>query len=112
MLIACDIDLEDYVAHRTLLGLLKGVGPKAYNGIRDKVVNHSLNYMDLFYNPLPDGIFTSSENSALNKARTICKIISEWHSDDTISGRIADVTALLNDYTNQPEIAKWQELVS
>lgn len=110
--IACDLDLEDYVAHRTLLGLLKGIGPKAINGIRDKVVNHTLNYMDLFYNPLPDGIFTSGEIRALKKARDVCEAISGWHSDDIISSRIADIVALMNESINQPEIAQWEVLVA
>jgi len=112
MRIACDIELKDYVVHRTLLGLLKGVGPKAYNGIRDKVVNNGLNYMDLFYNPLPDGIFTTSEIRALNKARDVCETISDWSPDDLISERIEDVITLLSEQMSQPEIAKWNEVVS
>ena len=104
--------MEDYVAHRTLLGLLKGVGEKAYNGIRDKVVNNALNYMDLFYNPLHTQLFTPIEIRALNKARDVCAIVSQWHSEDTISERISDVERLLKDYSNRPQIEKLQEFVS
>jgi len=107
--IACDTELEDYVAHRTLLGLLKGVGITTCNKIRNKVLENQLNYMDLFYNPLPQGIFTTVEKSALNKARDICAVIAKLHPHDSIDNIIHIVIELLNEYINQPDIAQWND---
>jgi DNA helicase-2/ATP-dependent DNA helicase PcrA len=46
---------EDYVAHRSLLGLLRGVGVGTCISIKEKVVASNLNYRNLFYQPLPNG---------------------------------------------------------
>ncbi len=48
---------EDYIAHRSLLGLLPGVGLGTCNSIKQKVVANNLNYRDLFYQPLPNAVF-------------------------------------------------------
>jgi DNA helicase-2/ATP-dependent DNA helicase PcrA len=94
--VACDQDLQDYIAHRTLLGLLRGVGKAAYIGIRKKVVLHNLNYLDMFYNPIPSGVFTSVEVKALNKVREVCQQLLRWSSDDRVVDRIGTIESLLS----------------
>lgn len=109
--IACDLNLEDYVAHRTVLGLLKRVGPKAINGIRDKVIEHNLNYMDTFYNPLPENIFSTAEKTALRKARDICHAMQEWNEDDTITDRLDAIAALVEEHFDLEAVEEWRALV-
>lgn len=88
-------DSEDYVAHRVLLGLPPGVGVGTCNQIANTVVSANLNYRDVFYAPLPTGVFSGRALSAVNKARTTCAQISQWQSTDTIQQRFDDTRALL-----------------
>lgn len=95
MRVACDLSLQDYVAHRLLLGLPKGIGKATCNNIRTKVISYNLNYLDLFYNPLPNGIFTALEFKAINRARGLCSQIKDWHPEDTLAQRSRDVIEFL-----------------
>ena len=67
--IACDPD--DYVAHRTILAVTQGVGIVTCRRIADTVINHNLNFRELFYQPLPTGVFPTRETNALNAARAV-----------------------------------------
>jgi DNA helicase II / ATP-dependent DNA helicase PcrA len=93
--IAADLKLTDYIAHRTLLGLLVGVGQKTRYSIRRKVTDKILNYIELFYNPLPEGVFTGGEIKALTKARELCELISGWSGKDTLIARKDEICELI-----------------
>jgi DNA helicase-2/ATP-dependent DNA helicase PcrA len=86
---------NDHVAHRTLLGFGAGVGIVTCNNIADKVVSNNLNFIDLFYNPLPGGVFTSREVTALNKARNNCGLLTAWQRTDTLTQRDPDIQNFL-----------------
>ena len=64
---------EDYLAHRTLLGLLPNVGLTTCAGIKSKLVSNNLNFRDLFYQPLPPGVFTARETAAIQRLADICR---------------------------------------
>jgi len=53
--IVCNSD--DYLAHRLILGLWPNVGPTICDRIASLVIGNNLNFKDIFYNPLPNGIF-------------------------------------------------------
>jgi DNA helicase-2/ATP-dependent DNA helicase PcrA len=106
MRIACDRD--DYVAHRVLLGLLPGVGVGTCGAIADSVIQHSLNYRRLFYEPLPAAIFKGRPLKALNAVRAICAQILGWQETDDIGGRVAEVSGLLSANFSPAEAATWQ----
>ena len=72
---------NDYIAHRTILGIRTGVGVGTTHQIRTAVVTQNLNYRDLFYHPLPTGVFTGRSLAALNSARAVCNQISQWDDD-------------------------------
>src|SRR5437667_12781557 len=66
-------DGNDYVAHRTLLGVRDGVGIGTCNAICEAVIGAGgLNYRRIFYDPLPGGVFSARALRALNAARTVC----------------------------------------
>jgi DNA helicase-2/ATP-dependent DNA helicase PcrA len=59
---------DDYVAHRTLLGLIRGVGNSTCRSIGVKAASANLNFRDLFYMPIPQGVFDRREEGALAAA--------------------------------------------
>ena len=66
--IACDT--TDYIAHRTILGLIHGVGIKTQTAIADQAILNNLNYRSIFYDRLPAGVFTGRVLTAINQARS------------------------------------------
>lgn len=103
---------HDYVAHRTLLGLKRGVGVRACNGIATAAINANLNYRDLFYEPLPDGVFSTREDRALAGARDVCAEIAEWSADDALEDRKEDLDRLIRQVLG-PDVdgAPWEDYV-
>ena len=78
---------DDYVALRTLLKLRRGVGVGTAASIADTAISEDLNYHDLFYEPLPEGVFTGRAASALNGAREVTAELQDWSADDTLGER-------------------------
>ncbi|MBN1833426.1 MAG: ATP-dependent helicase [Deltaproteobacteria bacterium] len=86
---------SDHVAHRTILGLPAGVGVVTCNNIANKVVVNNLNFIDLFYNLLPGGVFNARETTVLANAQNNCGMIAGWQPIDTYGQRDADIQAAL-----------------
>lgn len=109
--IACDSDLQDYIAHRTILGLLAGVGLTTVNNIRNKVIANNLNYLDLFYNPLPSKIFNGRETKAIEQLRNICNELCNWQSSDIISDRSESIKHLIEENFDNVDVQDWSSYV-
>jgi|SRR5262245_60712270 len=88
---ASDCNPEDYVAHRSLFGLLRGVGIGTCISIKEKVIRNNLNYRDLFYQPLPNGVFSNREANAIQRITEICARLVGWTGDDTLADRAAEL---------------------
>jgi len=104
--IVCDMD--DYIAHRLILGLRSGVGIGTCNAVAQMTISHSLNYRDIFYNPLPAGVFTGRALAAVNRARHVCAVISAWQRTDTLVQRLPDISAVATSTFNAAEAQKWE----
>jgi DNA helicase II / ATP-dependent DNA helicase PcrA len=105
---ACDGD--DYVALRVLLGLLGGVGISTCAAIADAAIAAHANYRDLFYAPLPNGVFSTRQERALGRVRVITGQIAGWTADDTLALRGAEARALLErEYADADQA--WDDLV-
>jgi len=100
-LLRCICEPDDYFAHRLILGLPPHIGPGICNNIANLVSKNNLNYRDLFYNPLPLGIFKGPELTALNNARAICAEISNWQPSDTLHNRLLKFYDLMNNIYGQ-----------
>lgn len=99
---------NDYVSHRSILGLRNGVGVGTCNGVCEKVIATNLNYRDIFYNPLPSGAFSGRELAALNQARTICTTIMTWQRTDTMNVRAVDLDQIVQTNLTSADFATWQ----
>ena len=100
-------DGNDYVAHRQILGLRPGVGPGICNGIAQAVVANNLNFRDIFYHPLPAGVFSGRQPSALSHARDVCARVSDWHPTDTLSEHSAGISDIISGIFGQPAVQEW-----
>lgn len=101
-------DMHDYVAHRLVLGLRSGVGIGTCDTIAAAVIDHALNYRDIFYDPLPAGVFSGRSLTALNHARQVCGQVSAWQRNDTLTQRIADIASLLTSTFDAAEAHNWR----
>ena len=100
-------DPNDYVAHRLLLGLRSGVGTGTCDSVAASVIDHALNFREIFYNQIPAGVFTARALSAINHVRQVCAGISTWQRDDTITHRIPDIANFLSCAFNPVEAQNW-----
>lgn len=100
---------NDYVAHRLLLGLIPGVGVGRCNKIVDSVIEHHLNYADLFHNfwRPPKEIFDTSCLNAIDKAYRICGKISEWEKTDTLNQRMEQIADIVQQIFGIPSAEAW-----
>lgn len=107
------INSHDYVALRALLGLRRGVGVRACNGIATSAINANLNYRDLFYEPLPDDVFSTREERALAAARDVCLELAEWSADDALEDREEDLDRLIRQVLSQDaDVGLWEDYVA
>lgn len=109
--IACDKNRSDFIARRIILGTPKGVGSGTCNTIRQKTIDNNLNYLDIFYQPLPEKIFTGRVLSALNQARKICQQVSDWQDTDTLLMRSEAISQIIVEAFEQIHAAEWAEYI-
>jgi superfamily I DNA/RNA helicase len=103
---------EDYVAHRLILGLRPGVGPVTCNNVAESTIQHNLNFHDLFYQPIPNGVLQQRELLALNHARQICGTIEGWSTDETLENHGEDITNLVGNIFGEQAALGWKEVIT
>jgi DNA helicase II / ATP-dependent DNA helicase PcrA len=99
---------DDYVALRTLLTLLRGVGIATAVRIANTAISEDLNYRDLFYAPLPEGVFSGASATALRRARDICAELLEWGPEDQLDARADDLDRVLEMIFGSEPDADWR----
>jgi DNA helicase-2/ATP-dependent DNA helicase PcrA len=103
---------NDYVAHRALLGLRRGVAVGKCRQVFDAVIGANLNFRSIFYNALPGGVFTGHSLTTINHARTTCAGLAGWATSDTIAQRNAEITQFITTHFNTTEAAHWQSFIA
>ncbi|MBZ4335063.1 3'-5' exonuclease [Corallococcus sp. AS-1-12] len=103
--IACNGN--DYVAHRTLLGVLPRIGISTCNGIAEKALVNNLSYIALFKQKPPPDIFTNREAQALSRAVSICEAVSAWAPEDSIGDRKDEISEILLMHLNPEAVDAW-----
>lgn len=109
--IVCDKGRSDYVARRTILGLLPGVGKITCGRIAEAVVEHNLNYGDIMHRPLPSGVFRGRELSSLNRTRAILAEIAPWCSTDQLSERSEQMLAIISSVLGERAVECWENAI-
>jgi len=105
---------NNYVAHRTILGLIHGVGVPTCFQIGQKAIANNLNYRNLFYTGCPARMFAARENAAIRKATAVFSIISSWNTNDLLQARYLEIAAILQANISPALLAtyvpEWQSL--
>ncbi len=96
-LLSIVVDPQNYVAHRTLLGIRKGVGVKTCTEIAHAVITKNRNFRELFYGVVPDGLVSNRARSAIATAAGVCADISSWHGEDALADRLDDICRLVDE---------------
>lgn len=104
-------DDGDYIALRTLLGLLSGVGLTTTNAIADNAVQANQNYRNLFFEPLPDNVFGRREMTALERIRAFTMAVVDWSGEDTLASRGPQLIQLFALCYGQPVVDMWNSIV-
>ncbi|HUV86119.1 MAG TPA: ATP-dependent helicase [bacterium] len=109
---------HDYLAHRTLLQLLSGVGIKTIINIGNKCAENVFDFINLFYNPEPPAWLDTVATKAISRAKSILDYISTWSMEDPLFERAEDIHAFLTELlftrirrTYDP-VEKWGSLYS
>lgn len=103
---------EDYFAHRLLLGLYPGIGIRTCNNIARIVLENNLNYKDLFYNQIPEGIFTSQQVRCIDHIKSICHVIRNWNKQSTYLQIEQDILRIIFGVWGENGSARWSEFLS
>jgi len=112
--VACDLALQDYVAHRLIFGLPKGIGIKTCVNVRNKVAEHNLRFLEIFYYEPPPGVFSTRELSAIRRAHTIFSEIQSWSENDAIADRYSMIAQMISAAFDGEEAThrdQWVQLV-
>jgi len=103
---------DDYVAHRLILGLRQGVGSTTCNNISESAILNNLNFRNLFYNPLPNGVFSRREITALNHAREVCRSINDWSSNETLLAHQSDIENIVTNIIGEQAVSEWNNKIN
>ena len=85
------INQEDWLAHRALLSMKRGLSHNSVHLICQKLIDHNLNIKKLIYEEFDSDHFTRRVNSLLNVIRPICLALMDWDKNDSIADRIEDL---------------------
>ena len=110
---------QDYVAHRAILGIHDGVGCQTCQRVAEAINNANLNFRDLFYVPLPGGVFGIRESGALTRASGVCQQVATWNLADRMAVRAPDIENLISAILRADRrkagadaVAEWRTLVA
>jgi DNA helicase-2/ATP-dependent DNA helicase PcrA len=92
---------ENYVAHRTLVGIRRGVGSSTCTEIARAVVANNRNYRELFYGPIPEGLLSPRARSAVIAAADVCAELVEWSKEETLGDRLDDLCRHVDDVRSE-----------
>lgn len=104
-------DSNDYVAHRVLLGTPRGIGQGTTISITNKVIASNLNYRNIFYQPLPNNVFTNRESNAINKAIGNIIAVNDWNLNEDLNQRAGDIDQIILNNFTQTEVTDWRNQI-
>jgi DNA helicase-2/ATP-dependent DNA helicase PcrA len=102
-------DGNGYVAHRVVLGLVRGVGVATCNAIASATVANNLNYRALFHDPLPADVFNARQTAALTSARDFIARFEDWEPEDELGMRDGAIQDLLEERLGAEARDAWRE---
>ncbi|MGH7812578.1 MAG: ATP-dependent helicase [Candidatus Binataceae bacterium] len=111
-------DAPDYIAHRSLISLMSGVGSPTAVTLGDLCLQNNQNFRDLFYLANQPVWLTGRAATVAERLRTTTNVIGSWDLGDTIDMRAQDILQLMLDqiFTNTVAAAaassSWNAIVA
>jgi len=102
---------HDYMAHRLILGLRRGVGVGTCSDIARTVIAENLNYRDLFYGPVSEDLFPGRQGRAISGAQDVIAEVNEWGPEDTLASRADGIEAIVSRVRGDDAVSEWLEYV-
>src|SRR5262245_49765322 len=109
----------DYVAHRSLLTQLHGVGVTTARQVGDLCVANNQNFRELFYLAVqPQWLTPQRVASAVARVTNVAQTVGGWALQDTLAARSADIALLLSGtvFNGAPQaaahVAAWNAFVA
>lgn len=108
--IICNAD--DYISHRTILGIRRGVGPNTVKEIFETVDRNALNYKEVFYNPIPNGLFSRRAENAIRKAANIIVQLQALGPDVILNNGAQTIGNLIDAEFDAGDRTEWDDLIN
>jgi DNA helicase-2/ATP-dependent DNA helicase PcrA len=108
----------DYVAMRTLLTLLSGVGTTTAKQVGDECINHNENFHRLFLAGGAPHWLSARPATAVQRVKAIVSALGGWDLQDTLQSRRADLDTLLQQHVFPTSakvavrLAEWNDLAA
>lgn len=103
---------NDYISHRAVLCLRRGVGIVRCVAVFDAVVGANQNFRDMFYDALPAGVFAGAALTAINHARTTCATIAAWEPEDTLAMRSEEIAQIVEAHYDAAQADAWRAVTA
>jgi DNA helicase-2/ATP-dependent DNA helicase PcrA len=94
-----------------LLSTPRGIGQSTIISITNKVISSNLNYRNIFYQPLPNQVFTNRELNAINKAIGNINTANTWSLNDDLNQRAGDIEQIILSNFSQAEVIEWRNQI-
>jgi DNA helicase II / ATP-dependent DNA helicase PcrA len=95
------VEPENYLAHRVLLGLRRGVGVRSLNALAQAVITNNRNYRDLFYAEPPAGLVPPRLEKPLAATAGLCGDLASWSKDELIADRLDELCLIVDSIRDQ-----------
>lgn len=96
------VNPQNYVAHRTLVGVRRGVGVGTCNAIATATITNGRNFRDLFYGPMPSGLLTPTASRAIAATTDLLARLVDWTGDDEMSPHVDELCEIVDEVRGQP----------
>jgi DNA helicase-2/ATP-dependent DNA helicase PcrA len=103
---------DDFLALRTLLSLLAGVGERMWGSISDKCQLNGLNFGNQFGPSRATGLFDTREIRVLDRVASLLAAAQSWELSDTLGDRHEEISAAITPHISGKATQAWIELVS
>jgi DNA helicase II / ATP-dependent DNA helicase PcrA len=107
----CDTDLKDYVAHRTLLEYIKGVGAATCRKIQKTLISQSRNFMEFFYTDITLALPPDLQGIH-DITIEVCQTILTWTENDKLTDRQSEIRSLILKFGDQEILERFNQEIS
>lgn len=101
------MDLDDYVALRTLLGARPGTGVATCASIAEAITSNNLNLRQVLTMGVPDGVFQGRPLKAITETRRLLALINGLTPDDLLGASRAKLVQAFSAYLGGDSASVW-----